>query len=640
MTAVQTLKKQNLQSVLSFDGQNDYIEIKEPFENNTVFTISLWINPAILNSNYHGFIGKQGDAYRKPGMWVSPSNNGLHYDSYDTSGNRYSKILNNFFESKDKWVHIAWVKENTEYKIYRDGELFATESAPVNFYTTNTSYWLGRVDNFFVGKMAEVRIWNKARSQEEIKQDMNHRLTGKEEGLMAYYPLNGDVLDHSSNNNNGTIHDATWTEENLDFLKQKMLTGGNDLIHRQFTDSASNFYLVDTNNAINVDGYVNYWKIWADNNLPVQLVIFRQDGNNWSIVGRSEQVTPKTGLNELTLSSPIAVKAGDCVGLYYPNKGSVSAIKHKGSWALGNLNGTVLWSYGAEFNAFTDSGYRTYSVQVNGTPGIANVEISEIVYHGHVKRTQSDEYIEIRNSGNAAADLSNWKVTSIGKDQLFAFPEGTSLAAGQMIRVYTNEVHQESGGFSFGSKTAIWNDKGDMGKLLDAEGNEVSSFSYGDQAKSENSVDSIKAELGISGLKVNISETDIKQLMTPQTKVSFLDAFRMAMKSLMEDGNLSESPLNILQELPGEYGLSDHPNAQEMSEKMKELLNNCGIELITDAEDPADEWAGKVMCDETGESYGTNSYWIFKLSPSQFTDMNYAVVDKAGVKPTINWGFS
>ena len=92
--------------------------------------------------------------------------------------------------------------------------------------------------------------------------------------------------------------------------------------------------------------------------------------------------------------------------------------------------------------------------------------------------TQSDEYIEIRNGGNIAADLSNWKVTSTGKNQIFAFPEGTSLAAGQMIRVYTNETHQESGGFSFDSKTAIWNDKGDMGKLLDSEGNEVSSFSY------------------------------------------------------------------------------------------------------------------------------------------------------------------
>ncbi|WP_232287232.1 LamG domain-containing protein [Crocosphaera watsonii WH 8501] len=212
-------REQNPQSVLNFDGQDDYIEIQEPFENNRYFTISLWINPAILNSNFRGFIGKQEEAYRQPGMWVGPSGNELHYDSYDTSGQRYFSILNNFFESKDKWVHIAWVKENTEYKIYRNGELFAMEPAPTNFYTTNTNYWLGRVDNFFQGKITEVRIWNKARTQDEITQDMNHRLTGKEEGLMAYYPLNGDASDSTSNNNHGTIHGGTWTQENLEFLE-------------------------------------------------------------------------------------------------------------------------------------------------------------------------------------------------------------------------------------------------------------------------------------------------------------------------------------------------------------------------------------------------------------------------------------
>ncbi len=43
------------------------------------------------------------------------------------------------------------------------------------------------------------------------------------------------------------------------------------------------------------------------------------------------------------------------------------------------------------------------------------------------------------------------------------------------------------------------------------------------------------------------------------------------MKSFMEDGNLGESPLYILKELPGEYGLSDEPNAQEMNEKNERI---------------------------------------------------------------------
>jgi hypothetical protein len=493
MTAIQTLTEQNLQSVLNFDGKDDYIDCGSGIKPTNSITVEAWVN--CQDMGQIGHIVNQGGGWHDPGFSLFWLNKNIRIE-LQKNGNHM--IVDNPCPSDNQWHHLAFTWDNNSQEVitYIDGKKQANTkkfSGPIGTPTQPLN--IGRNakhDYYFMGQIAEVRIWNQAHSEAEINENMNHRLTGKEAGLMAYFPLNADASDQTGNNNNGTIHGCTWKEEKLDCLQ----------------------------------------------------------------------------------------------------------------------------------------------------PAVANVEIAEIVYHGHVKRTQSDEYIEIRNSGNGAADLSNWKVTSSGKNQIFAFPEGTSLAAGQMIRVYTNEVHQESGGFSFGSKTAIWNDKGDMGKVLDAEGNEVSSFSYGDQPKKAESVDSIKAELGISGLKVNISETDIKQLMTPQTKVSFLDAFRSAMKSFMEDGNLGESPLYILQELPGDYGLSDEPNAKEINEKMKELLNDCGIELMTDAEDPADEWAGKVMCDETGETYGTNSYWIFKLSPSQFTDINYAVVDKAGVEATINWGFS
>ena len=159
--------------------------------------------------------------------------------------------------------------------------------------------------------------------------------------------------------------------------------------------------------------------------------------------------------------------------------GSSTAI-----WNDKGDTGKLLDAEGNEVSNFTYS---------DSEPFKANVEIGSIFYHGSVKRTQSDEYIEIRNIGNTAADLSNWKVTSTGKNQVFTFPEGTSLGAGRMILVYTNEVHEETGGFSFGSSTAIWNDKGDTGTLLDAEGNEVSSFSYGD----------------VEPLKANVEITDI-----------------------------------------------------------------------------------------------------------------------------------
>ncbi len=39
------------------------------------------------------------------------------------------------------------------------------------------------------------------------------------------------------------------------------------------------------------------------------------------------------------------------------------------------------------------------------------------------------------------------------------------LEAGQSVRVYINEIHEEYGGYSFGSGKAIWNDRIGKGVL-------------------------------------------------------------------------------------------------------------------------------------------------------------------------------
>jgi parallel beta-helix repeat protein len=197
---------------LNLDGDGDYVEVNEPFTNNTVFTISLWVNPYVINDGgYHGFIGKQmeeGDLYRKPGLWLAPSNSGLHYDSYSSDGIRYDDILDGFFTSARQWVHVAWVKDDTEYRIYRNGLLFATGTAPTSFYTADSSYWIGRVDNFWNGLIDEVRIWNIARTQEEIQSDMNRPLENPQSipNLVGYWNFDDDTANDSSlNGNHGTL---------------------------------------------------------------------------------------------------------------------------------------------------------------------------------------------------------------------------------------------------------------------------------------------------------------------------------------------------------------------------------------------------------------------------------------------------
>lgn len=199
--------------VLAFNGTNNYVELsKDPFENNEQFTISCWVKPSTINDgHYHGFIGKQanGDRYRKPGMWLTPRNSGLHYDSYSPDGTRFGELIDNFFDDRDVWVHVTWVKEGTEYRFYKNGRLFTKKSAPEKFYTRKSTYWIGRVDNLWKGQMAEVQIWNRPITTAEIKKYMHAPVHGKPEGLTNYLsfrnPSGTTTENHVNKTNNGRI---------------------------------------------------------------------------------------------------------------------------------------------------------------------------------------------------------------------------------------------------------------------------------------------------------------------------------------------------------------------------------------------------------------------------------------------------
>ena len=64
------------------------------------------------------------------------------------------------------------------------------------------------------GKVAEVRVWKVALSDDEIAVNSTILLTGNEPGLLAYYPMSEatgvEVRDHSGNGYNATVSGANW----------------------------------------------------------------------------------------------------------------------------------------------------------------------------------------------------------------------------------------------------------------------------------------------------------------------------------------------------------------------------------------------------------------------------------------------
>jgi hypothetical protein len=109
----------------------------------------------------------------------------------------------------------------------------------------------------------------------------------------------------------------------------------------------------------------------------------------------------------------------------------------------------------------------------------SDIQITELFHEGQVSGVESDEYVEITNLGNDAVDITGWILRDIdGGYPDFVFPAHT-LQSGHSVRVYTNEIHPESGGFSFRYGQAIWsNSNPDTAGLFDASGTLVSTRSY------------------------------------------------------------------------------------------------------------------------------------------------------------------
>ncbi|MEN0049497.1 MAG: T9SS type A sorting domain-containing protein, partial [Bacteroidota bacterium] len=73
------------------------------------------------------------------------------------------------------------------------------------------------------GSMDELRIWNTARTIEQINAYLNEELTGAEANLVAYYPFNegeigqnntniNDLIDRTANNNTGSLQNFAQIE--------------------------------------------------------------------------------------------------------------------------------------------------------------------------------------------------------------------------------------------------------------------------------------------------------------------------------------------------------------------------------------------------------------------------------------------
>jgi hypothetical protein len=101
----------------------------------------------------------------------------------------------------DRWTHVAVTSDGTTRKHYINGELIATHSEGGALTTSTSPVWIGGDVSWVYspnGSLDEVRLWNVARTIDQIRADINVHLGSPQAGLVAVWEMGGpnDSLGH------------------------------------------------------------------------------------------------------------------------------------------------------------------------------------------------------------------------------------------------------------------------------------------------------------------------------------------------------------------------------------------------------------------------------------------------------------
>lgn len=109
-------------------------------------------------------------------------------------------------------------------------------------------------------------------------------------------------------------------------------------------------------------------------------------------------------------------------------------------------------------------------------PGAGNVVITRIEYDPAVGTDAEGEYVELKNTGAGAADLTDWTLRDEA-DTVYTFPAFT-LNAQATVRVWVKSGTNDATNLYWGRSSAVWNNGGDTATLRNAEGIDVDSCTY------------------------------------------------------------------------------------------------------------------------------------------------------------------
>ncbi|BAO77698.1 LamG domain-containing protein [Winogradskyella sp. PG-2] len=266
-------------SNIVFDGTEDYISFNDNYNFNSAFTIESWIKYN-NDSSLKTVISKRDGLTLNTGYDLTVIGNRLFF-RYNTS-----QVLATVDMSTNKWYHIAISFDGSNYNMYINGFSVLT-STNGSLPTTNSNKALiGAMDrtnaspiNYFDGAIDEVRIWNTALTQSQIRVMMNQEIEANGSNVL------GSVLQQN-------IHSGLQWNSLIGYYQ--MIDGNQSVV--------ANGNIQDISTASPVDGVLNKMSTTQSETAPLPYVSLNNgtwdSASTW--LNSATQQMPNSTVNSIT----------------------------------------------------------------------------------------------------------------------------------------------------------------------------------------------------------------------------------------------------------------------------------------------------------------------------------------------------
>ncbi|MBI3985063.1 MAG: DUF2341 domain-containing protein [Candidatus Levybacteria bacterium] len=212
---------------LGFDGIDDYVDAGNSSNLNvgaSDFTVSTWIYPTSTAKKVFLQKSDLNDG------WIvglnTTSNNQIFLEVRENGTTNSQELIYNSTIQANNWYYITIVKTGANITVYKNGVSLGSQTGYQNLSNSSVNFQIGRVDwwppGYFQGQIDEVKIYNYARSADQVKVDYNNgaNVIGSSDasknlsnGLVGYWKMDESswtvdcssesVLDSSGSGNGG-----------------------------------------------------------------------------------------------------------------------------------------------------------------------------------------------------------------------------------------------------------------------------------------------------------------------------------------------------------------------------------------------------------------------------------------------------